>query len=175
MNHVQVWSTYAGLRGIQVRLTAGEAIDASLHDDVLEGVLYYEGDLDEILQEKREVFCYNKEHLARYFYFSKEAALQAARISNPEWVEEHSNIVRKCYICPAKYKRVDLPVEAILSQNEKGLYCRMNLRPDVFGTRTAGKMYFPDRSCKNQLRPGPVVITEVFERTSYGFIVCHMK
>lgn len=175
MNEIKVWSTDTWSCGTQVRFNAGEAIDMSDNHNAQAGVLYFDGNLEEILKNISDVFRYNLDYLARFFYFSEEDALNAAKKARPEWVEEHGNCVQKCYIEPAQYKPVTLPVHVMLETSAKGLYCRMNLRPDVFGTRNHGKMYFPDRSCKDDLCAGPAVITEVTERTSYGFLKGHMQ
>lgn len=170
MNEIKVWSTDTWSCGTQVRFNAGEAIDLSDNHNALAGVLYFDGNLEELLKNTSSVYRYNLDYLRRFFYFSEEDALNAAREARPEWVDENGSCVQKCYIEPAQYKPVALPVCTVLETNAKGLYCRLNLRPDVFGTHTPGKIYFPDHSCKDKLCAGPVVITEVKERTSYGFV-----
>ncbi len=177
MNEVTIWSSKSAPSNTEVRFTAGEAIDAgwSWSREALPGVLYYTGDLASILKITSSVYHYPMDYLSRYFYFSKEEALQEAKKARPEWVQFHGNLVQECHILPKQYKPVELPVYAELEQGRKGLMCRMNLRPDVFGTHTQGKLYFPDRSCEEGLCIGPIVVTGVKERTNYGFIQCHMR
>lgn len=173
MNSVNVWFADTWLSGLQVRLNAGEAIDASDGYAAPLGVLYFDGDLNEILCNTTTVYRFNADYLSRSFYFSKEAALEAAEKAG--LVDSPEGGIQEGHICPAQYKRVELPVEVFLNENERGLYCRMNLHPEIFGTRQKGKMYFVDKSCLDTLCVGPAVITKVFERTSYGFMVGHMK
>lgn len=67
-----------------------------------------------------------------------------------------------------------LPTTATLYRNEKGLFCRLNLRPDLDGT-IPGKIFFPDRSCTAELCEGPCVITEIKDKGNYGFFKGHMQ
>ncbi|MCM1233544.1 MAG: hypothetical protein NC489_25800 [Ruminococcus flavefaciens] len=69
---------------------------------------------------------------------------------------------------------VTCPFEVTLYRNEKGLYCSIDLHPEETGG-FRDKFLFPDRSCKNQLCVGPVVVTKVDDRGNYGFITASMK
>lgn len=173
MNSVNVWFAETWLSGLQVRLNAGEALDASDGYGAPLGVLHYEGDLNEILQTTETVYRFNADYLARNFYFSQTEAYKAAEKAG--LADHPTGAIQGGHIIPARYKAVTLPTEVFLHENERGLYCRMNLHPEIFGTRQKGKMYFVDRSCRDKLCMGPAVITEVHERTSYGFITGHMK
>lgn len=173
MNSVNVWFAETWLSGLQVRLNSGEAQDVSDGYGAPLGVLYYDGDLNEILRDTTSVFRFNADYLSRNFYFSREAAQEAAEKAG--LADHPTGGIQEGHICPAQYKPVKLPTEVFLLENEKGLYCRMNLHPEIFGMHQKGKMYFVDRSCRDDLCFGPAVITEVHERTSYGFMIGHAK
>lgn len=59
--------------------------------------------------------------------------------------------------------------ETFLWPGKKGLYCRIPT-----GQPGSGKLFFPDRSCKN-LTSGPIQITQLHDHGSYGFFVGRMK
>lgn len=71
-------------------------------------------------------------------------------------------------------KPEQLPTLEQLIANERGLFTRMNLHPEVDGFSSRGKIYFPDRSCAEKLCAGPAVITEVKDKGNYGFFTGHM-
>lgn len=172
MEQVRIWFTQTACCGLRVRFTAGEAIDAGDGYGTPEGVLYYEGNLEELLQKYTEVYRYNEEGRGRYFYFSDEEALQEAVKCG---FENNEDFIQIADIKPAVYKAVELPITEELFQGTRGVYTRMNLHPEIFGTRRSGKLYFPDKSCKDNLCPGPAVITEVIERTNFGFFKGYMR
>lgn len=63
------------------------------------------------------------------------------------------------------------PYMMLLSPGDRGLVGRANLRPDEVGNYSdKKKVYFPDRSCKDNLCAGMVKVTGVNDRGNYGFI-----
>lgn len=63
-----------------------------------------------------------------------------------------------------------LPLVVLLQEGARGLFCRMNFRPDL---NQSQKLYFPDRSCENVF-PGPFVVESVNDKGNYGFLRGHM-
>lgn len=72
-------------------------------------------------------------------------------------------------------KPVELPVIAILSKSDRGLYCKLNLHPEEDGAYATGKPFFPDRDCKEPLEEGFVVVESVKDKGNYGFFMGKMK
>jgi hypothetical protein len=181
MNQVTVWygsrDTYSGYDTF-VRFTKGEMINITGERDPKSGVLHYEGDLNALLKDEYGIIVYHTGvgNLKGNFYFSKEAAIEAVKSEAPDWWQRYENYcVDDCYLDKQGLYPVSLPVTNTLSMGKKGLYCRLNLRPDLDGTRTEGMLFFPDRRCTSELCAGPAVITEVNIKGTYGFFKAHMK
>ena len=69
---------------------------------------------------------------------------------------------------------LQLPITAYLYENEKGYFCRIHVDGKHHVDGSQGKMFFPDRSCKN-LCKGPVIIEEVKDMGNYCFFKGHMQ
>lgn len=174
MDKIKVWY-YNSPFGREVCFTIGEAKDFG-SGICEEGVLYYEGDLQSHLQQNPYVYCFHIGYLCNRFYLSKQNALERAKLAESAWVEEFGeSAIYEYHVEPQRYFPVKFPVSTILVGGGRGLLCRMNLRPDENGTKSAGKIYFPDRSCAEELCAGPAVITEVKDHGNYGFFKAHMR
>lgn len=69
---------------------------------------------------------------------------------------------------------VTVPFTTTLYANSRGLYCEIDMHPEETGGWRR-KYYFPDRSCKDKLVPGEMIVTKVIDRGNYGFVVGTMK
>lgn len=63
----------------------------------------------------------------------------------------------------------DLPIEAFLLEGPRGLYCCLD------GGSGRVKYHFVDRANETELCAGPVIITEITDKGTYGFIKGKMK
>lgn len=173
MDKIKVWY-YNSPFGREVCFTIGEAKDFG-SGICEEGVLYYGGDLQSHLQQNPYVYCFHIGYLCNRFYLSKQNALERAKLAESAWVEEFGeSAIYEYHVEPQRYFPVELPVSTILVEGERGLLCRLNMRPDIDGKKPMGKFYFPDRSCVKDLCAGPAVVTEVKDHGSYGFFKAHM-
>lgn len=65
---------------------------------------------------------------------------------------------------------------AHLTYGDRGFKVRLNINPATdYRAAGPGKIFFPDRSCESKLCAGPVIITHVDDRGSYGFFRGHME
>lgn len=174
MDKIKVWY-YNSLFGREVCFTIGEAKDFG-NGIYEEGVLYYEGDLKSLLQQNPYAYCFHMGYLCNRFYLSKQSALEKAKLAESAWVEEFGEFaIYEYHVESQRYFPVEFPVTATLVEGERGLLCRLNMRPDIDGKKPTGKIYFPDRSCAKDLCVGPAVITEILDRGNYGFFKAHMQ
>ena len=156
-----------------VRMTLGEAKDLAKGRVIEECELTYTGSIESHFDNFEHwvyrVVCRNKK---TSWCFSKEGAdiLAAAKGINDHDIDRYCE---RAHITPLQFRPVELPIFTYLYRNNKGLYCRLTLHPEIDGTNNYGKLYFPDRSCKD-LREGPAIITKIQDKGSYGFFVGQM-
>lgn len=168
----KVWYTDSFNGGILVRFTKGEAIEDGHTGWSPEGTLHYCGDLAEILKNTSTVYRYAVGDLCSHFYFDEEEAWKAVAESFYDGLSKDN--LQVCDIVPKKYEPVKLPCHVLLEEGNRGLLCRMNLHPEETGMKSGWKLYFPDRDCKEELCAGPAIITEVKEKSTYGFFKARM-
>ena len=65
-----------------------------------------------------------------------------------------------------------LPCRGILEDGKKGHVLRLETNPMENGSKSKGKYFFPDRKCSDII-PGPVEITSINEKATYGFFIGH--
>lgn len=65
-----------------------------------------------------------------------------------------------------------LPCRGILEDGKKGHVLRLETNPMENGTKSKGKFFFPDRKC-GAIIPGPIEITSINEKATYGFFIGH--
>lgn len=123
--------------------------------------LAYTGDLNRIQKEYTAVF---RKCDSNTFYLSRFEASAESGDAGEVW---------EATLCPPYLKPVKLPTTARLVLGDRGLYTRLNLHPEIDGQDARGKVYFPDRSCADDLTSGEVIITEVRDKGSYGFFKGH--
>jgi hypothetical protein len=67
------------------------------------------------------------------------------------------------------------PIQAqIVIGNNDSLICRLNTNPDVDSPFAKGKVFFPDRSCAEDICEGPVIIESVVEHKNHGYFIGKM-
>lgn len=139
--------------------------------------LHYEGNLDDCLKRNDRAYCVHStlfppelnERLWNNFYFDRSEAIQAAKEAGAEdagvWCTSYYYILNS----GEKYAPLEFPVIAQLHRNKKGLYCRLNVHPEIDGLSASGKFFFPDRSCASTLCEGPVIIESIEDHGTFGF------
>lgn len=123
--------------------------------------LAYTGDLNRIQKEYTTAF---RKCDSNTFYLSRFEASAESGDAGEVW---------EATLCPPYLKPVKLPTTAHLVPGDRGLYTHLNLHPEIDGQDARGKVYFPDRSCADDLTSGEVIITEVRDKGSYGFFKGH--
>lgn len=166
------WAPGNYMVGPQLRLKPGEVKG---YGGGVEYELVYDGDLNEYLENHFSVMAYrvfSNDHNLPWALSEEEAN----RIANEAGVPSNDEYPRRMMMAelrPPYLKPVTLPTTATLYKNDRGLFCRLNLRPDLDGD-IPGKIFFPDRSCAAELCEGPCVITEIKDKGNYGFFKGHM-
>lgn len=154
--------------------TRGDAKNLGGND--IEYDFAYTGDLNDRFDN--QFFAYRVFHpnLNTPWCFTEEEANRAAdEMGVPSNDEEPRHIMRAHAMRP-RLKPLTLPVTQYLYKNDRGLYCRLNLHPEIDGSfRVNGKLFFPDRSCADTLCEGYCVITETNDKGNYGFFKGHMQ
>lgn len=123
--------------------------------------LAYTGELSDLQKEYRDIFRTVSSNT--YYLTRHEAAI----------ANEEGERIWDAQLCPPYLKPVELPVTAYLAPGDRGLYTNLNLHPEIDGRTAKGKVYFPDRSCADDLVYGEAIITEVRDKGSYGFFKGH--
>lgn len=123
--------------------------------------LAYTGDLNCIQEEYTPIF---RKCGSNTFYLSRFEASAESEDAGEIW----DATLRPPYLKPVK-----LPTTAYLTPGDRGLYTHLNLHPEIDGLDARGKVYFPDRSCADNLTCGEAIITEVRDKGSYGFFKGH--
>lgn len=123
--------------------------------------LAYTGDLNCIQKEYTTVF---RKCDSNTFYLSRFEASAESEEAGEVW---------EATLCPPYLKPLKLPTTAYLVPGDRGLYTHLNLHPEIDGQHAKGKVYFPDRSCADDLTYGEAIITEVRDKGSYGFFKGH--
>lgn len=119
--------------------------------------LAYTGDLNRIQEEYTPIF---RKCSSNTFYLSRFEASAESEDAGEVW---------EATLRPPYLKPVKLPTTAYLAPGDRGLYTHLNLHPEIDGQDARGKIYFPDRSCADDLTYGEAIITEVRDKGSYGF------
>lgn len=172
MQEIKVWYSF-GFLSSNVRLTKGEAKDAAYGSAVHEGILHYDGDLEDLLNKRSVVFSVNQGNSFGHFFFTLEEAIN--HYVEGSGADGESYFAEVYDIYPASYKPVELPTTVMLYKGDRGLCCRLNLHPEEDGAYCKGKIYFVDRSCTDKAREGLFVVTSVKDKGSYGFVSGYMK
>lgn len=104
-------------------------------------------------------------------WFETEEELRASK-SGADMLANGGKVITS-ELWPQRLFPISLPTTVVLEEGKRGLYARMNLRPDLDGNNGRGKFYFPDRS-SSDICCGPFEVTSVTDRGNYGFIKGHM-
>lgn len=89
--------------------------------------------------------------------------------------EEQPRHIMFAKLCMPYLRPLELPTRAYLYLGNRGPYTRLNLHPEINGTRRPGKLAFPDKSCLSDLCEGPCIITEIRDKENYCFFKGHME
>lgn len=122
--------------------------------------LAYTGSLEDIQRHFTTVYRAKDTHV---FYLTRAEAA---------WGHEDTFIL-EAVLRPPYLKPKKLPITAQLVHGDRGLYTRLNLHPEIDGCYAKGKVFFPDRSCADDLVYGEAIITEVKDKGTYGFFKGH--
>lgn len=181
MKNIKVYFARPDFEKPVLCLNPGEAKDLDLSYD--EGKMIFDGNIENLFDTtlyshsiyrpkeglQYSAWCTTKEQAAEMAL--KEHFSDAPEVTSEDILPElRSATLVRPFLEPKKF-----PIQTTLYRGEKGLFCRLNPHPELDGTRGRGKVYFPDRSCVNQLREGPVLITEVKDMGSYGFFKGRMR
>lgn len=157
--------------------TIGDARTGGKHaSECIVTDLYYRG--EEPAQYAFRLELLNGTICTPWFDNEEDCATEANRMLRE--VGEQEKSFEDYIFTYAKYhnnhlKPVELPVIAILSKSDRGLYCKLNLHPEEDGAYATGKPFFPDRNCKEPLEEGFVVVESVKDKGNYGFFTGKMK
>lgn len=167
------WAPGNYLDGPQLRLNPGEAKD---YGGGAEYELIHDCDLNKQFETRYYIMAYrifSNDHNLPWALSEEEAN----RIADEAGIPPHDEQCRHMMTAELKspyLKPIALPTTATLYKNDRGLFCRLNLRPDLDGNGP-GKIFFPDRSCTAELCEGPCVIAEIKDKGNYGFFKGHMQ
>lgn len=130
----------------------------------------YDGDLDELAKNRTCLlyFRYGSKYTPLCLTLDEAENFAAKMGFDLEYCRYYYAYVSKRAVFPK-----ELPIEVYLERNERGLYCKMDLRPDLTGGFSS-KFYFPDRNNKNKLCEGRCIIESVSDHGNYGFFIGHM-
>lgn len=162
-------------------LNPGEAKDVDL--GYVEGEMIFDGNIEDFYDKPlyshkiydpkegllHSTWCVNEEQAAKMA--AKEQFADAPEVTPEELISELIvAILQRPFLKPMEF-----PIPVTLYQGDKGLFCRLTPHPERDGTRSRGKIFFPDRNCTEELRPGPILVTEVKEFENYGFFKGKMR
>ena len=176
MKTTKIYSTQDRYGDMFLFLNEGEAKDNGMH--VEEDQLMYEGDIEAAYGNFFFAYFFESEQGWRHTTWCRTKE-QAIEMALKEGVERDGSTL-SARLSVAMFhepylKTREFPLRTVLSQGNKGLYCKLNLHPEIDGIHSSGKFYFPDRSCADNLCEGPVIITEIKDRGTYGFFKGHMR
>lgn len=146
-------------------------------EQLREESICYDGDLNALSREQGEVYRYvypgniSRETRVTEWYPTREGASTRAVELGFDMNESylaHADLAEQ-----RSFPRAT-PFEVSLYSNDRGLYCKIDMRPDETGGFRE-KFYFPDKSCRDKLVPGTAIVTSVIDHGNYGFIVAAMK
>lgn len=134
--------------------------------------LFSDSSVEELFSERISVPVYavwDEAVTHSNWYMSEEEA--AASQEGQQILNAGGQVIER-WLHQQKRFPVELPTTVTLEKGEKGLYAKLNLRPDLDGD-VSGKFYFPDRSCES-VAAGLFRVTSVKEHGTYGFLSGHM-